>query len=85
MFDEHLADYLPPDSIIVQFQRRFELVPGARDHDDEVFRWVFDRVPAQSLDDLSPQTELEHILIRHVRTGGHWRMRTGGCPVVRRS
>jgi hypothetical protein len=77
LLDEQLADYLPPDSNIVQFQRRFELVPGARDHDDEVFRWVFDRLPTASLDDLSPQTELEHILIRHVRAGGHWRMRTG--------
>ncbi len=77
LLDEQLADYLPRDSNIVQFQRRFELVPGARDHDDEVFRWVFERVPTASLDDLSPQTELEHVLIRHVRAGGHWRMRTG--------
>jgi hypothetical protein len=76
LLDEQLADYLPPTSNIVRFQRRFELVPGAREDDDEVFRFVFDRVP-RSPDDLSPRTELERALVRHVRDGGHWRLRTG--------
>jgi hypothetical protein len=77
LLDEQLADYLRPDSNIVRFQRRFTLVPGAREDDDEVFRFVFERVPHGSLDELSPRTELERALVRHVRDGGHWRVRTG--------
>jgi hypothetical protein len=76
LLDAQLAGYLAPTSNVVRFQRRFELVPGAREEDDEVFRFVFDRVP-RSPDDLSPRTELERVLVRHVREGGHWHMRTG--------
>lgn len=75
LLDEQLADYLPPSSNIVRFQRRFELVPGARD-DDGAFEFVFGHVPA-SLDALSPRTQLERALVRHVRDGGRWRLRTG--------
>jgi hypothetical protein len=76
LLDVQLAGYLPPTSNIVRFQRRFELVPGVREDDEEVFRFVFDRVP-RSLDDLSPRTQLERALVRHVRDGGHWHLRTG--------
>lgn len=76
LLDDQLADYLPPESNIVQFQRRFELVPGVREDDREVFQFVFDRVP-ESVDELSPQTELERVLVRHIQGGGHWRIRTG--------
>jgi hypothetical protein len=76
LLDEQLADHLPSTSNIVRFQRRFELVPGARQDDAEPFRFVFDRAP-ESLDELSPETELERALVRHVRAGGHWHLRTG--------
>jgi hypothetical protein len=76
LLDEQLADYLPAESNIIRFQRRFELVPGARDSDDSVFLWVFDRVPG-ALDELQPRTELERVIVRHVRDGHHWRLRTG--------
>jgi hypothetical protein len=76
LLDDQLATYLSPRSNIVRFQQRFELVPGARADDDEVFRFVFDRVP-EPLDDITPRTELERVLIRHVRDGGHWSVRTG--------
>jgi hypothetical protein len=76
LLDEQLADYLPPTSNIVRFQRRFGLVPGAREDDDTTFLFVFDRGLA-ALDDLVPKTRLEHALITHVRNGGHWYMRTG--------
>jgi len=75
LLDDQLAAYLPPESNIVRFQRRFELVPGARD-DDAIFRYVFDRVPA-SLDELSPQSRLDRAVVAHVRAGGRWRVRTG--------
>jgi hypothetical protein len=80
LLDEQLADYLPAESNIVRFQRRFELVPGAREDDDGLFLWVFDRVPA-ALDELQPRTELERTIVRHVRDGHHWRMRTGWLEI----
>jgi len=80
LLDEQLADYLPAESNIIRFQRRFELVPGARDSDDGVFLWVFDRVPG-GLDELQPRTELERVIVRHVRDGHHWRMRTGWLEI----
>jgi hypothetical protein len=80
LLDEQLADYLSAESNIVRFQRRFELVPGARDSDDSVFLWVFDRVPS-SVDDLQPHTRLERAVVRHVRDGHHWRMRTGWMEI----
>jgi len=76
LLDEQLAGHLPAASNILRFQRRFELVPGARDDDDGVFWFVFDR-PVSALDELRPRTTLEHALVRHVREGGHWRLRTG--------
>jgi hypothetical protein len=76
LLDEQLAEVLPATSNIVRFQARFRMVPGARDDDDDILRFVFDRVPA-SLDELRPQTELERAIVRHLRGGGHWRLRTG--------
>jgi hypothetical protein len=80
LLDEQLADYLPAESNIVRFQRRFELVPGARDSDDGMFLWIFDRVP-NSVDELQPRTELERAVVRHVRDGHHWRLRTGWLEI----
>jgi hypothetical protein len=80
LMDDQLAAYLPPESNILEFQRRFELVPGARDADAETFGFVFGRMPA-SLDELTPRTGLERALVDHVRAGGHWRMRTGWLRV----
>ena len=76
LLDDQLADVLPETSNIVRFQSRFRMVPGARDDDDEILRFVFDRVPA-SLDELRPETELERAIVRRLRAGGHWRLRTG--------
>jgi hypothetical protein len=76
LLDEQLADVLPATSNIVRFQARFRMVPGAREDDGEILRFVFDRVPA-SLDDLRPETELERAILGHLRGGGHWRLRTG--------
>ena len=74
--DDQLARYLQPTSNIVSFQRRFELVPGVRDADDDVFRFVFGRVP-NSLDEVTPRTALERAILGHVRAGEHWHLRTG--------
>jgi GNAT domain-containint protein/N-acyltransferase family protein len=76
LLDEQLQQYLEPDSNIVLFQRRFELIPGTRDSDASAFHFVFGSTP-DAIDQLQPRTRLERAVVQHVRDGGHWRMRTG--------
>ncbi len=76
LLDDQLAEYLPPDSNIVRFQRRFRLLPGGRVGDEEIVRFVFRRTGA-SLDDLPQRTTLERAIVRHLRSGRHWRTRFG--------
>lgn len=76
LLDDQLATRLPATSNIVRFQRRFELVPGAWDHDDDIFQFVFHRPPS-AIDSLTPRTTLERAIVDHVRAGGTWRLRTG--------
>jgi hypothetical protein len=79
LLDDQLLEYLEADSNIVAFQRRFELVPGARESDSSAFHFVFARSRAapEDVDALEPHTTLERAIVQHVRNGGHWRMRTG--------
>ncbi len=76
MLDEQLADYLPADSNIIRFQRRFTMLPGALEPYNEIFNWVFDRIPA-SMNELDPRTRLEHAVVEHVHAGKQWHLRTG--------
>ena len=76
LLDPQLADYLPPTSNIVQFQQRFHLVPGSTNGDQDVMRFVFRRV-APSLDELPQRTTLERIVVKHLRAGQHWQIRSG--------
>jgi hypothetical protein len=76
LLDEQLAEYLPATSNIVRFQRRFEIVPGAPEDDQEILRFVFDRVPP-SLDVLPQRSALERAVVTHLREGRHWRVPTG--------
>ena len=76
LLDEHLADYLPDDSNIVRFQRRFTVVDGATDDGRDTLRFVFDRVP-ESINDLPQRTTLERAIVTHLHRGGRWRTRTG--------
>ena len=76
LMDDQFLEYLAPDSNIVQFQRRFELVPGTRDADDSVFHFVFGRIPT-TLSEIVPRTTLEHAIIDHLSKGRHWHLRTG--------
>jgi hypothetical protein len=76
LLDDQLLEYLPPESNIVRFQRRFELVPGARDADGSIVHFVFGRDPS-ALDQVVPRTTLERAIVHHLRQGRHWRLRTG--------
>ena len=78
LLDDQLADWLPPDSNIIGFQRRFQLVPGWVEDDKTVLEFVF-RVPdaLDHLDDLSQRTRLERAAVAHLKNGGHWHLRSG--------
>jgi hypothetical protein len=78
LLDDQLAEWLPAESNIVRFQRRFELVPGSAENDDGTLEFVFRvRDPLARLDTLPQRTRLERAVVAHLRAGGHWRARTG--------
>jgi GNAT domain-containint protein/N-acyltransferase family protein len=66
LLDEQLAEYLPRDSNILSFQRRFRLVPGAQESDTSIVRALAGK-----------GTTLERAAIEHIREGRHWHLRTG--------
>ncbi len=76
LLDEQLADYLPADSNILRFQRRFQILPGGWEQDDDIFWFVFKTTPA-AIGQLRPRTRLERAIVEHVRGGRHWQVRTG--------
>ena len=78
LLDDQLADWLPPESNIVRFQRRFELVPGSIVNDEGILEFVFRMPdPLGQLDDLPQRTRLERAVVAHLKAGGHWRTRSG--------
>ena len=78
--DPQLAEYLPADSNIVKFQRRFELVGPGFPAGNSAVPLIF-RVPADTdLDRLPQRTTLERAFVRHLRDGGEWLVRTGWFP-----
>jgi GNAT-like C-terminal domain/N-acyltransferase N-terminal domain len=83
LLDDQLAEYLPADSNIMGFQRRFELVPGASDADEAILHFVFGAKRAQDLAELPQRTKLERCVVRHLQRGHHWRMRTGWLQIVK--
>lgn len=76
LLDPQLADYLGPESNVMRFQHRFQLVGEGHDGDADILRFVFHRV-APSLDDLPQRTTLERAIVAHLRAGKRWRSRTG--------
>ena len=76
LLDPQLAEYLGPDSNVMRFQRRFQLVGEGHDGDADILRFVFHRI-APNVDDLPQRTTLERAVVAHLRAGKHWRSRTG--------
>jgi hypothetical protein len=73
LLDPQLAEYLPPDSNIVRFQRRFELDDEVEPGDDDIRMFVFGAAAASP-----PQrTALERAIVAHLRAGRHWHTRSG--------
>jgi GNAT-like C-terminal domain/N-acyltransferase N-terminal domain len=75
MLDERLLA-LRTDSNLVQFLRRFELVPGSLDGDEDVVDFVF-QLPGVALADLPRRTSLDRLITSVLESGEHWRIRSG--------
>ena len=84
LLDPQLSEYLPGDSNIVRFQRRFELEPyeatAGPDGDVEALRFVF-RTLTTPLDQLPRRTVLERAIVDHLKAGRHWHWRVGRFPI----
>ncbi|MFD0776453.1 acyltransferase domain-containing protein, partial [Streptomonospora algeriensis] len=76
LLDPQLAEYLPETANILAFQRRFTLVEGAAPGDADVFRFVLG-MPEVDTDRAPQRTRLEKAAVQHLRSGRHWRVRTG--------
>ncbi|MEQ7006752.1 acyltransferase domain-containing protein [Actinopolymorpha sp. B17G11] len=77
ILDPQLEEYLSPATNIVQFQRRFTLLPAGEASDNAtVVEFVFRR-PLAELDDLPRGTTLQRAIVDHIRAGRHWKFRTG--------
>ncbi|WP_066370722.1 acyltransferase domain-containing protein [Herbidospora mongoliensis] len=84
LLDPQLQEYLPEDSNIVRFQRRFELEPYEEsegpDADVEVLRFVF-RTLTTPLDRLPRDNVLQRAIVDHLRAGRRWHWRRGSFPI----
>jgi hypothetical protein len=84
LLDPQLLEYLPEDSNIARFQRRFDLEayekPEGLDADVEVLRFVF-RTLTTPLDRLPRRTVLQRAIVDHLKAGRHWHWRRGQFPL----
>jgi GNAT-like C-terminal domain/N-acyltransferase N-terminal domain len=87
LLDGQLAEYLPADSNILRFQRRFRVPEAAAAvlADLDVLKFVFDRptLPLRpgELDTLPQDSTLRRAIVAHLKAGRHWWSRTGRCPL----
>ena len=88
LLDPQLAEYLRPESNIIRFQSRFDLLPllppeEPTEGDRELMRLGLHlEVPEHQLTDedlakIPQETTLQRAFVKHLRAGGHWYARTG--------
>ncbi len=88
LLDPQLAEYLPADSNILTFQRRFTILPllppsTPYEGDHELMRLALQLAPPEGLltaDELAriPQdTTLQRAFVSHLSSGRHFHLRTG--------
>ncbi len=75
LMDPQLAEYLPADSNICRFLKRFELLGFERDS-DEVQSFVFGQV-YQDITQAPQRTTLDRAIVKHLKRGGVWRVGLG--------
>ncbi|MEV0383872.1 acyltransferase domain-containing protein [Nonomuraea sp. NPDC050643] len=78
LLDEQLARYLPADSNILAFQRRFH--PLHRFDDGDVLSFVFGGDATADPAALPRRTRLERAIADHLTAGGTWYGRRGWLP-----
>ncbi|MET9020060.1 acyltransferase domain-containing protein [Actinopolymorpha sp. NPDC004070] len=78
LLDEQLAEYLPAESNIVRFQRRFRPAYVPKDDDAGILRFVFGRV-GTDLADLPRRSTLQRAILDHLQAGHHWHGGAGWC------
>lgn len=69
LLDPQLADYLPADSNILRFQRRFTFLSKGEPDDDEIVEFIFGDPPGPTL---PRQTSLQRAIADHLAAGNHW-------------
>lgn len=77
ILDEQLAEYLPADSNIIRFQRRFQLIPETREGDADMLSRIFGAAPDTDLATLPRRTTLQRAVIDHLQAGRHWKIGFG--------
>lgn len=73
MLDPQLAEYLPPTSNILAFQRRFHLLPHWHRPGDTAI--------LDALTSLPHPTTLTHAVTTHRQAARHWHIHRGWCPL----
>lgn len=71
LLDRQLAEYLPVDSNIVRFARRFAQADDPPDNDRSTLRFVFGN-PSVPLSEQPRRTRLERAVLDHLAGGRHW-------------
>ncbi|WP_405057247.1 acyltransferase domain-containing protein [Kribbella sp. NBC_01505] len=88
LLDPQLAEYLPEDSNILTFQRRFTILPllppsTPYEGDHELMRLALQLDPpdgeltAADLDRIPQDTTLQRAFVSHLRSGRHFQLRIG--------
>ncbi|HEV2529701.1 MAG TPA: acyltransferase domain-containing protein [Thermomicrobiales bacterium] len=74
LLDPQLAEYLPANSNIIRFQRRFTIIPDKGSADNALtLRFVFGMPTDLPLDTYPQRTTLERAIITHLKAGQEWR------------
>ncbi|MCA9832846.1 MAG: DUF5596 domain-containing protein [Thermomicrobiales bacterium] len=76
LLDPNLKGILKPESNIILFQNRYELVPGGYDASDSVMQFVFGK-HVRDIDTITPKSSLERGVIQRLQDGGTWQGRQG--------
>jgi hypothetical protein len=80
LLDTQLSEYLPEDSNIVRFQKRFRVFREDKEPaDTEPVQFVFGD-PELPIEGLPRRTAVERAVGDHLRAGGHWYVGHGWLP-----
>jgi hypothetical protein len=79
LMDPQLAEYLPAESNIMRFQRRFREAYRPTDGDGDIV-WFVAGLPLSQVDKMPQRTTLERAVRAHLRAGRHWTGGVGWMP-----